>query len=234
VSAATLAAAAVVAALLLLPRRDAAARRRLRGRAGPRARRRSAGGPRTPDAAPPGSTDVAALAERLAGVALAGLPPSRVWAVLAARPGPHAGIARAVLPWLDAGASPGRALRAVAARPGLAAPERVRLACLATALDACDRAGAPLGPALDGLAAALRAEEEARRDRETALAAPRATAAVMTALPAVGLVLAVALGVDVAGVLTGTAPGRVALVLGCAFWLAGRRWTARLVARAAL
>ena len=220
-SAALVAAASVTAAVLLLPHRGARARARLADER-----------PGTCRAGDGEEGDVAALAERLAGVALAGLPPTRAWAVLARRPGPHAALAAEVIPWLEAGVPPGRALRAVALRPAVTPARRPELACVAVALDACERAGAPLAPALEALAAALRADLEARRDRETALAAPRSTAAVMTALPAVGLLLGLALGVNPIGVLLGTGPGRLALVLGVALWVAGRRWTARLVAHA--
>jgi tight adherence protein B len=225
VNAALAAAAGAAAAVLLLPRREDRARRRIRGRgltlsAAPTSRAARAGD----------GGGVAALAERLAGIARAGLPPARVWAVLAARPGPHAGLAAAVLPWLDAGVPAGRALGVVAARSPSAGGLRAHLSCLALALDACEHAGAPLAASLEGLAAALRAQEEARRERETALAAPRATAAVMTALPGVGLLLGAALGADPLAVLAGTPLGRGSLLLGGALWLAGRWWIRRLVA----
>ena len=42
---------------------------------------------------------VAELTERLAGIARAGLPPARVWALLAARPGPHLTLRPASLAW---------------------------------------------------------------------------------------------------------------------------------------
>jgi tight adherence protein B len=118
----------------------------------------------------------------------------------------------------------------VAGRAGVTDATRAHLACLAVALDGCEQAGAPLAPSLEGLAGALRAHEEARRDRETALAAPRATATLMTALPGVGLLLGAALGADPLPVLFGTPVGRAALLLGATFWLAGRWWIRRLVA----
>ena len=219
-SPAVAAALGTAAAVLLMPRRGERARRRLTGSAAA-----------LPAALPAATGDeTAALAERLCGIARAGLPPSRVWAVLAARPGPHAVLAAAVLPWLDAGVPAGRALASVSARSGITAAARVQLSCLAAALDACERAGAPLAESLEGLAGALRAQEDARRERDTALAAPRATATVMTALPAVGLLLGAVLGADPLAVLAGTAIGRAVLVLGGALWLAGRWWIRRLVA----
>jgi tight adherence protein B len=219
-SAAVAAAVGTAAAVLLLPARGDKARRRVTA---------------PPAASIPATTGegVAGLAERLCGIARAGLPPARIWAVLAARPGPHAALAAAMLPWLDAGVPAGRALGAVVARSGMAPSARVQLSCLAVAVDASERAGAPLAASLEGLAYALRAQEESRRERETALAAPKATAAVMTALPAVGLLLGAVLGADPLAVLAGTAVGRAVLVLGGALWLAGRWWIRRLVAVAA-
>jgi tight adherence protein B len=220
VTAAVAAAVAGAAAVLLLPRRGDQARRRLAI-------------PRSQASVSAAGQGVAELAERLAGIARAGLPPSRIWALLAARPGPHALLAAAVLPWLHAGVPAGRALGALAGGAGRTALAGPQLSCLAAALDACERAGAPLAPTLDGLAAALRAQEEARRERETALAAPQATATVMIALPAVGLLLGAALGADPLAVLAGTPVGRAALVLGGMLWLAGRWWIRHLVAVAA-
>jgi tight adherence protein B len=218
-SAAVTAAIGTAAAVLLLPGRGDRAGRRVRA---------------APAASVPATTGdgVAALAERLCGIARAGLPLARVWAVLAAQPGPHAVLAAAVLPWLDAGVPAGRALGAVVARSELAPSARVQLSCLAVAVEACERAGAPLAASLEGLGEALRAQEESRRERETALAAPRATAAVMTALPAVGLLLGAVLGANPLAVLAGTVVGRAVLVLGGTLWLAGRWWIRRLVAGA--
>ena len=227
-SPAVAAALGTAAAVLLMPRRGERARRRLTGSAAALPAALPAARPATLPAAT--GDETAALAERLCGIARAGLPPSRVWAVLAARPGPHAVLAASVLPWLDAGVPAGRALASVSARSGITAAARVQLSCLAAALDACERAGAPLAESLEGLAGALRAQEDARRERDTALAAPRATATVMTALPAVGLLLGAVLGADPLAVLAGTAIGRAVLVLGGALWLAGRWWIRHLVA----
>lgn len=213
------AAMGTAAAVLLLPGRGERARRRVTGSAAAAVLAVTGDG-------------IAALAERLCGIARAGLPPGRVWAVLAGRPGPHAMLAGALLPWLDAGVPAGRALGAVAARSAMAPAARVQLCCLAAALDACERAGAPLAASLEGLATALRAHEDARRERDTALAAPRATATVMTVLPAVGLLLGAALGADPLAVLAGTPVGRAVLVLGGTLWLAGRWWIRCLVALA--
>lgn len=91
--------------------------------------------------------------------------------------------------------------------------------------------GAPLAPSLRQFAGALRSAAEVRDDVAVALADPRATARLVAWLPAVAIVLGVALGFDVAAVLA--QPVGVACVLaGAVLMLAARLWTARLVARA--
>jgi tight adherence protein B len=93
-----------------------------------------------------------------------------------------------------------------------------------------ERHGAPLVDVLDVTVGALR--DSARTDAavEAALAAPRATARLLGALPLGGLVLGELVGVHPLSVLAGTAAGRVvgAAGLGCTF--AGRVWMRRLVA----
>jgi tight adherence protein B len=221
----------VVLGVLAVPRRGEAALLRLgrvpaaqrtaRAAAGARPRRRDRGGGAVRRA------DVAALAEHLAGALRAGLAPARAWAALAARPGPAALTAQAVLPWIELGAPTGRALWE-AARPSADSP----LVPLVVALEVCDRTGAPTAEVLDGVAAALRAEDAAAHEIAVALAAPRATVAVMTILPVAGFGMAALLGTDVVHVLAGTTVGRVCLAVGSGFWAAGHWWMRRLVAGA--
>jgi tight adherence protein B len=211
---AVLAALLVVAAVLAVPRAGAAARLRLR-RLTPRVE------PMTGSARP---ADVTGLAEHLAGAFRAGLTPSRAWAALAAQPGPWSGVADAVLPWLEIGMPAGRAL-SEAARPAPGSP----LVPLVVALDVSDRTGAATADVLDGMATALRAQEAAAHESAVALAAPRATVRVMTALPAAGLAMAGLLGADVLHVLIATTAGHACVAAGMAFWGAGQWWTGRLV-----
>lgn len=215
---AVLAALLVATAVLAAPRADLAARRRLRRLT---ARSKPAGGQA-------GHADVTGLTEHLASAFRAGLAPSRAWAALAAQPGPWSPFAQAVLPWIEIGMPAGRAV-SEAARPSSGS----RLIPLIVALDVCDRSGSPTADVLDGLAAALRAEEAAAHERAVALSAPRATVRVMTALPAAGLGMAALLGADVVHVLVATTAGHVCLAVGCAFWAAGRWWIGRLVRAAA-
>lgn len=171
--------------------------------------------------------EVADLAERLAAGFRAGLAPARVWSALSARGGPPAAAGGAVLPWLAMGIPSGQALCRAAA------PAPPALLALAVALDVCERTGAPTADVLDGLAAALRAEVAAAQEREVALAAPRATARVMSALPAAGLGMSALLGADTFGVLRSTWAGRACLIAGGACWACGHWWIRRLVAAAA-
>ncbi|MBX6766996.1 MAG: type II secretion system F family protein, partial [Actinomadura rubrobrunea] len=81
-------------------------------------------------------------------------------------------------------------------------------------LAACWRIGAERGgtlaAVLDGLAAALRDEEEQRQEISAQLAGPKATARLLAGLPLLGLAMAAALGADPVAFLFGTIPG-----LGC-------------------
>lgn len=242
-------------AVLVVPRRGERAERRLHPRSGSAGReatrraatrrgavRSEAGHPgnalRAPlppalPAARPGrggagdTLAVAVLAELVAAVARAGLSPARTWRLVSERPGPFATTAAAASLWAEAGLPAGAALiRAAPSRPDRA------VVAMSVALDVCDRAGAPTADVLDGLARALRAQEAARQDREVALAAPRATASVMSVLPVAGLALGALLGADPLAVLLTTVPGRACLVAGACLWSAGRWWTGRLVAAA--
>jgi tight adherence protein B len=169
--------------------------------------------------------DPAELAEHLAAAFRAGLPPSRTWALLAAHPGPFAGLAAAVAMHTELGPA-GRSLLRSAGR------RRAAVVPLAAALDLCEHSGAPTADVLARLAAGLRADAGAATDARIALAAPKATAAVLSLLPVAGLGLGALLGVDTVQVLVSTPAGHACLVLGTAAWAAGRWWISRLVASA--
>jgi tight adherence protein B len=170
--------------------------------------------------------DEAELAEHLAAAFRAGLPPARTWALLAARPGPFAGLAAAVALRTELGLPGGRSLLRSAGGRGAA------LVPLAAALDLCERSGAPTADVLERLAAGLRAEAAAATDARIALAAPKATAGVLSLLPVAGLGLGALLGVDTVHVLVSTAAGHACLLTGAAAWAAGRWWVRRLVVSA--
>ncbi|WP_052273890.1 type II secretion system F family protein [Arthrobacter sp. L77] len=102
---------------------------------------------------------------------------------------------------------------------------------LAGCLTVAERSGAPLTGILEQYAAQLDAQLDGLSARETALAGPRATVVLLAWLPALGLVLAFALGVNPLEVLFGSSPGRLALAGGVLLMLVARLWSRRLVAR---
>lgn len=104
---------------------------------------------------------------------------------------------------------------------------------LAACLDIAEASGCPLSDVLTRFAAQLEVEDDADAARQTALAGPKATVALLTWLPLMGLGLGAALGVDPLAILLGTPVGLAALAAGITLTVAGRAWSARLVAAAA-
>lgn len=104
---------------------------------------------------------------------------------------------------------------------------------LAACFDIAEASGCPLADVLTRFAAQLEAEDDADAARGTALAGPKATVALLTWLPVLGLGLGAALGVDPLAVLLGTPLGLAALAAGAGLTVAGRVWSAKLVAAAA-
>ncbi|MFF4044527.1 type II secretion system F family protein [Streptomyces sp. NPDC001816] len=116
------------------------------------------------------------------------------------------------------------ALAVAARRPG--AEGLLGLAaCWRVAVDQ----GAGLAAGLDRLDAALRAERDQRADLRAQLAGARATALLLAALPALGLLLGSAMGADPLRVLLHSGAGLGCLVAGAAFEGAGMWWAARIV-----
>lgn len=104
---------------------------------------------------------------------------------------------------------------------------------LAACFDIAEASGCPLADVLARFAAQLEVEDDADAARQTALAGPKATVSLLTWLPAMGLGLGMALGVDPLAMLFGTPLGMAALAAGVALTIAGRIWSARLVHAAA-
>lgn len=105
-------------------------------------------------------------------------------------------------------------------------------ACVAAAWRVATEAGAPLAATLARLGGVLTAIDDARREVAIELAGPLATSRVVLALPAVGLLGGILLGVDTVGVLVTMPAGWFCLVAGGGLLLVARRWMRRLVARA--
>ena len=184
-----------------------------RGRPVPRVPpRRSARVPR------PGHLDLVEFHAQLAALARAGLEPAdALEQVTAANPG-------------QVPAELVRIARGNAAcdRDGPAPPDP-RFAALAATLTLVQATGAPAAPTLARLAQAAAEEDEARLAVRSALAAPRATARVLTALPLIGLALGQAMGADPVRVLLTTGPGRIAAVVGVLGAVLAALWSRRLV-----
>ncbi|NQX10912.1 type II secretion system F family protein [Microbacteriaceae bacterium VKM Ac-2855] len=105
-------------------------------------------------------------------------------------------------------------------------------AALAAAWRVASETGAPVAAGLHGLAEAMRELGQARRDVEVALAGPRSAGNVVSLLPVVALLFGALLGFDSFGILFGTVPGLICLVLGSGLAITARLWTRALVRRA--
>lgn len=160
---------------------------------------------------------VARAVDRLAVLVAAGVPPPRALA-LVAELGAGAG----------AGASPGPRRSSSVGRPPSTGGSEVD-GVLAVAA----RTGSPVVPALRALAGALRDRAAAERAVRTALAGPRASARVVLALPAFGVLLGSAWGVDTVGVLTRTPLGWSCVVVAALLVAVAVRWSRHLLAAAA-
>lgn len=130
------------------------------------------------------------------------------------------------------GGDPGAALRATTS--GISGPLRTALAQLAAAWQVSVRSGAALAVVLDLVEYDLRADRRRRQRLDAELAGPRATAALVAGLPAVGLGMGAAMGAHPAHVLLHTVGGQVALAAGAALDGLGVWWTARIVRAAEL
>ena len=102
------------------------------------------------------------------------------------------------------------------------------LRLVAACWSVAEQHGGALATALDRIASTLRAQELARRRVALELAAPRATARLLAALPALGLVIGSASGADPLGVLIGTPWGWGLLAAGLVLDMAGLAWVGRI------
>ena len=106
------------------------------------------------------------------------------------------------------------------------------LVSLGVALRVAAVGGVPVTDVLAGVRADLEHERDLRRRVSVLLAGPRSSAALLSGLPALGLLLGAGLGARPLQVLLHTGVGTVALVCGVLFDLAGVWWTSRLTQRA--
>jgi hypothetical protein len=151
------------------------------------------------------------------------LPVTAVAAVLALAaallclPGPR-GRARAALLWPRAAAGSGR-------HPGLG-PDVERLAA---AWELAEQHGVPLAGLLAGVQRELQWRVRFAARVRAELAGPRATAAVLTGLPLLGIGLGQLVGADPLAVLRSGLLGQALLVTGVALALAGAEWSDRIL-----
>ncbi|MFE6049508.1 type II secretion system F family protein [Kitasatospora sp. NPDC056446] len=208
---------ALAAALAVLPLR----RWRLRRRSAAESGRRAAA--------------VVELCAALAGELRGGATPEQalhlVTARLAADPDGLRGLGEEPVARLAAGRYGGdvpAAFHLLAELPGGSGAAAIA-ACWRVAADS----GAGLAAALDRVAEALRGERALAEEIAGELAGPRATIAVLAALPGAGLLLGAALGARPLAVLLHTPAGLGCLAAGAALEGLGALWTARIVRSAA-
>jgi len=99
---------------------------------------------------------------------------------------------------------------------------------LASAWATAHASGAGLAGVVERVTDELTAQLELRREIDSQLAAPRATARLLALLPLGGMALGVFLGVDPLRMLLGTTVGLCCLVVGSTLALAGVVWVDRL------
>lgn len=124
----------------------------------------------------------------------------------------------------EAGASVGRVWQRWAEHTGSGT-----LAFVAAAWLLSERTGAPLAEAVARAAARTRSELSRRRRVSAAVAGPRATVNVLSALPLVGPIFGLASGLDPAEVYLSSPAVVAAVLLGFALILVGRWWCRRMV-----
>ncbi|MGW3965703.1 type II secretion system F family protein [Amycolatopsis sp. NPDC005003] len=102
---------------------------------------------------------------------------------------------------------------------------------LATAWTLGKRYGLPMADVLDAARRDTEAGLAFGRRMRAKLAGPRASAAVLTGLPVLCVLLGQAMGAAPLSVLTGSPPGQVLLVAGCVLLWAGTAWCRALTGR---
>jgi tight adherence protein B len=101
---------------------------------------------------------------------------------------------------------------------------------VAACWEVAHRSGTGLAASLATLTDATRETERVRGELRAGLAEPRATALVLAALPALGLMLGSALGADPLHWLLGSTPGRLVLTAGLVLEAFGAWWSWRITA----
>lgn len=92
--------------------------------------------------------------------------------------------------------------------------------------------GAPLSRVLERLARYYENEIDLHQARNSAMSGPKATAAILSWLPMLGLGLGMLMGTNPLGILFGSVVGAFVALLGVGLAVCGSRWTHRLIRRA--
>lgn len=143
-------------------------------------------------------------------------------------------LAQAVLAPAAAAAQLGEDVPSVLTRQADAHPEVAHaLRYVAAAWDVAERHGVPLAELLGCVQAELRWRLRHAAAVRADLAGPRATANVLTALPALGVLFGQLVGADPVDVLRGGV-GQVLLVVGAGLTATGAAWSERILSRAVL
>lgn len=103
------------------------------------------------------------------------------------------------------------------------------LGLIAAAWALCERLGSSLAPTVGTVSRVVRQRRAVRQRMEAAVAGPRTSMTVLTALPVVGPILALAVGVSPVDLYASPA-GVASLVAGAVLLGVGRLWGARLIA----
>ena len=109
------------------------------------------------------------------------------------------------------------------------APRDRDVLAVAAAWSLAEDVGAPLADVLDQLAVGLRSDADVDGEIEASLAAPRATARLLAALPVAGIAIGELIGAHPVQVLVATPVGRVCAVSGVALGVLGQLWSRQLV-----
>jgi tight adherence protein B len=168
-----------------------------------------------------------AVLDAIAPALRAGLSPSRAVELAVASAGVSsepAHLSAALGAAVRSGRAASQLWRGLAERSGSA-----ELQFVAGAWRLSESTGAPLAEAVERAAERLRDARTRRRRVAVAVAGPRATVTVLTLLPVVGPVFALACGLGPAELYLGSPAAAISALVGCALAVAGRLWCRRLV-----
>lgn len=126
-------------------------------------------------------------------------------------------------PWMT------RAREFLSGAPRISHLTRVALPSLLAAARLTWQTGAPMGHVLDECAEGLTEAGQAQAARQIALAGPKSTASLLAWLPLLGVGLGMIVGADPLGFFLTQPIGRLILVLGLGFEVAGLFWVRHLV-----